>query len=188
MRGGGYGQRVPTIRLATPADVLSLPAIEAAAGEAFRSVGMPDVADSPLPDLEQLNRHAADGRVWVATVDGEVVAYALAVVRDTRAHLEQVSVHPNHAGQRIGADLIDTVGRWACDRGDEQLTLTTFTNVPWNAPYYRTLGFHPLQDAALGPELAAELDEERARFTAPRIAMARPSAAPQARRRGELRY
>ncbi|RLY93769.1 GNAT family N-acetyltransferase [Kocuria tytonicola] len=164
---------MPVIRLAVPADVLGLPAIEAAAGEAFRSIGMPEVADDPLPDVEELIRHASDGRVWVATVSSEVVGYALAVVRDGSAHLEQVSVHPDHAGQRIGADLIDAVTSWARDRGDDRLTLTTFADVPWNAPYYRRLGFHPLPHDTLGPQLAAELSEERMRFTAPRIAMAR---------------
>ncbi|MXN63252.1 GNAT family N-acetyltransferase [Kocuria rhizophila] len=164
---------MPSIRSAVPADVLSLPAIEVAAGEAFRSIGMPEVADDPLPDVEELIRHASDGRVWVATVDNQIVAYALSMVRDESAHLEQVSVHPDHAGQRIGADLIDAVASWARDRGDKRLTLTTFANVPWNAPYYRRLGFQALPDDALGPQLAAELSAERMRFTAPRIAMAR---------------
>ena len=164
---------MPIIRPALPADVLGLPAIEAAAGEAFRTVGMPEIADDPLPDVQQLKRHASDGRVRVATVSNEVVGYALAVVRDGSAHLEQVSVHPDHAGQRIGADLIDAVTSWARDRGDDRLTLTTFADVPWNAPYYRKLGFRALPDDALGPQLAAELSEERMRFTAPRVAMAR---------------
>ena len=164
---------MPIIRPALPADVLGLPAIEAAAGEAFRTVGMPEIADDPLPVVQQLKRHASDGRVWVATVSNEVVGYALAVVRDGSAHLEQVSVHPDHAGQRIGADLIDAVTSWARDRGDDRLTLTTFADVPWNAPYYRRLGFRALPDDALGPQLAAELSAERMRFTAPRIAMAR---------------
>ena len=164
---------MPIIRPALPADVLGLPAIEAAAGEAFRTVGMPEIADDPLPDVQQLKRHASDGRVRVATVSNEVVGYALAVVRDGSAHLEQVSVHPDHAGQHIGADLIDAVTSWARDRGDDRLTLTTFADVPWNAPYYRKLGFRALPDDALGPQLAAELSAERMRFTAPRIAMAR---------------
>ena len=167
------GQGMPSIRSAGPADVISLPAIEAAAGEAFRSIGMPEVADDPLPDVQRLKRHASAGRAWVATVDNQVVAYALAVLRDGSAHLEQVSVHPDHAGQRIGANLIDAVTSWARDRGDDRLTLTTFADVPWNAPYYRKLGFRALPDDALGPQLAAELSEERMRFTAPRVAMAR---------------
>lgn len=169
---------MPTVRLATPADVPNLLAIEAAAGEAFRTIGMPEVADDPLPDPRQISAHVDNGRVWVAEVDGEVVAYALAVLRDERAHLEQVSVHPDHAGHRVGARLIDAVRGWARDRGDEQLTLTTFAEVPWNAPYYQRLGFCPLPDDALGPQLGAELVEERRRFAAARLAMTRPTQEP----------
>ncbi len=161
------------IRPATSGDAVALPGIEAAAGEAFRRIGMAEVADGPLPDTDELAAHAADGRVWIADVDGEIVGYALAVLRDDRAHLEQVSVHPAHAGRRIGARLIDAVLGWAHDRGDRQLTLTTFADVPWNAPYYERLGFRPLPDAALAPQLAAELADERQRFAAPRLAMVR---------------
>ena len=102
------------------------------------------------------------------------------MLRDDRAHLEQVSVHPAHAGRRIGARLIDAVLGWAHDRGDRQLTLTTFADVPWNAPYYERLGFRPLPDAALAPQLAAELADERQRFAAPRLAMVR-STGPRGR-------
>jgi hypothetical protein len=31
--------------------------------------------------------------------------------------------------------------------------LTTFRDVPWNAPYYQRLGFHILRDEELGPGL-----------------------------------
>ena len=153
-------------------------AVEAAAGEAFRTVGMPEVADDPLPDPEALGPHISEGRVWIAEIGGQVVAYALAVLRDDKAHLEQVSVHPDHAGQRIGAALIDVVREWARDRGDHWLTLTTFAEVPWNAPYYRRLGFVAQPEDDLGPQLAAELAEERARFTATRLVMARPTQEP----------
>lgn len=162
------------IRLAETGDVAALPAIEAAAGEAFRGIGMAEVADDPLPETDDLARHVGEGQIWVAEVGGEVAGYALAVLRDGQAHLEQVSVHPDLAGRRIGVQLIAAVRTWARERGDEHLTLTTFTDVPWNAPYYRRLGFRPLRDAELGPELAAEITQERRRFRAPRMAMSLP--------------
>nr|WP_283774595.1 GNAT family N-acetyltransferase [Brachybacterium equifaecis] len=152
-------------------DVQALPAIEAAAGEAFREIGMADVADDPLPDTDDLARHVGEGRIWVAETAGEVAGYALAVLRDGQAHLEQVSVHPDHARTRVGAQLIGAVRTWTLERRDEQLRLTTFTDVPWNAPYYSRLGFRPLPDAELGPELTAEIGEERRPFSAPRTAM-----------------
>lgn len=35
---------------------------------------------------------------------------------------------------------------WAYDHNLTALTLTTFTDVPWNAPYYQRLGFRTLSD------------------------------------------
>lgn len=100
-----------------------------------------------------------------------------AVTLDGRAHLEQVSVNPEHAGRRIGAPLIDEVDRWAHTRGDDVLTLTTFADVPWNAPYDYRLGFRPIDTP--GPELAAALDHEKRRFPGfARLAMARPVRGP----------
>ena len=34
------------------------------------------------------------------------------------------------------------------------VTLTTFRDVPWNAPYYERCGFRTLTEAELTPELA----------------------------------
>jgi hypothetical protein len=42
------------------------------------------------------------------------------------------------------------------------ITLTTFKDVPWNAPLYRHLGFRTLRDDEIGPELRALRDEETA--------------------------
>ena len=43
------------------------------------------------------------------------------------------------------------------------VTLTTFRDVPWNAPYYERLGFRSLSETELTPELA----EVRAREAEP---------------------
>jgi GNAT superfamily N-acetyltransferase len=69
---------------------------------------------------------------------------------DGYAHIEQVSVHPGHSRQGIGRMLIDHVGTWATSRGLAGLTLTTFTEVPWNAPYYARLGFRVVTDLSPG--------------------------------------
>ena len=56
----------------------------------------------------------------------------------------------------------------------DRLTLTTFTDVPWNRPYYERLGFTVLDD--LGPELAALVAHEHEAIPgdAERVAMVRP--------------
>lgn len=138
------------IRLARADEIGALQAIEVAAGRVFATVGMDLVAgDDPLPDAELLG-YQRDGRAWVAT-DGadRAVAYLIAEWVDGNVHVEQVSVHPDAAGRGIGAALIEHVAQWARERGAPALTLTTFTEVAWNAPYYERLGFRPLADAEL---------------------------------------
>ena len=55
------------------------------------------------------------------------------------------------------------------------LTLTTFAEVPWNAPYYARCGFTVLDESAIGPDLRAvrarEADHGLDRW--PRVCMRR---------------
>jgi GNAT superfamily N-acetyltransferase len=90
-------------------------------------------------------------------------------------HVEQVSVHPDHARRGIGAALIEHVAGWAGERGSAALTLTTFADVPWNGPYYERLGFRVLAGADLTPGLRAVRAQEAAHGLDewPRIAMRR---------------
>lgn len=54
------------------------------------------------------------------------------------------------------------VATWAGEAGMPAVTLTTFSDVPWNAPLYRQLGFRVLRDEEIGPGLRAVRDEETA--------------------------
>ncbi len=78
------------------------------------------------------------------------------------AHVEQVSVDPRFAGRRLGWQLLDHVADQARRHGLDAVTLTTFRDVPWNAPYYERCGFRPLADAELGPGLRRVRDDEAA--------------------------
>lgn len=151
------------IRAATPDDVERLQAIEFAAGAAFVHIGMPEIAaDDPLP-ADELERYRAAGRSWVVTDEGDrAVAYLVADVVDDLAHVEQVSVHPDHGRQGIGRRLLDHVAEWARTEGHTAITLTTFRDVPWNAPYYEHCGYRVLPDDERGPELVARMAHEAA--------------------------
>jgi GNAT superfamily N-acetyltransferase len=151
------------IRAATPHDSAALQEIERVAGERFRTVGMPEIADDEPPPLETFAAYAAARRSWVAVGGaGRPVGYLIADVVDGAAHVEQVSVRPDHQGAGVGRALIDEVRAWALASGRAAVTLTTFREVPWNAPLYEHLGFRVLADHELGPELRARRDAETA--------------------------
>jgi GNAT superfamily N-acetyltransferase len=153
-----------TIRPARPSDGVDLQAIERLAGEQFRTVGMDEIADDSPPPLDVLAAYAADGRSWVA-LDGDAdaaVGYAIVDVVDDCAHVEQVSVRPDHQGKGVGRALLDRVRTWAASSGLAGVTLTTFAAVPWNGPLYEHLGFRVLAPAEIGPELRALVAKEAA--------------------------
>ena len=103
------------------------------------------------------------------------VGYLLVDDVDGATHIEQVSVHPSVAGRGIGRALIETAVAHARARGHHRVTLTTFADVPWNAPYYRRLGFDVVPPDDQGPDLrrlrAHEASIGLDRW--PRVAMAR---------------
>ena len=129
------------IRRAETADFARLREIEVLAGAAFAEVGMPEIAGHAPPSDEVLGHFTRAARAWVHLADGAVGAYLLARVIDGCAHVEQVSVDPRLRGRGLGRALIDHLAGWARERGMPALTLTTFRDVPWNAPYYRRIGF-----------------------------------------------
>ncbi len=164
------------IRAARIDELAHLQAVERAAGEAFRDVGMGEIADEPPLSLDQLAVFAEAGRAWVRADPGDpACAYLVASHIEGALHIEQVSVHPDRASWGIGRTLIEHAAAWAATHGCDVVTLTTFVDVPWNAPYYRRLGFRPVPDdrwpwlrRLREREAAAGLDRW------PRIAMARP--------------
>jgi GNAT superfamily N-acetyltransferase len=127
--------------------------------------------------VAELAVYQEEGRAWVSVDDGDrPVAYLVAEVVDGHAHVEQVSVRPSHARRGLGSALIETLAEWARERGLAALTLTTFSAVPWNAPYYERLRFRVLEEAEIGAGLREIRRAEAARGLDawPRVAMIRP--------------
>ncbi|MFJ6609447.1 GNAT family N-acetyltransferase [Streptomyces sp. NPDC091289] len=183
------------IRSARRSDLPLLQDIERAAGEPFRALGMAFVADDDPPPLDLLEGYRQAGRCWVATdplsaTGDRPLGYVLADPVDDALHIEQVSVDPSAARRGIGRALIAHLAARAAARGMSALTLTTFTDVPWNAPYYARIGFRILPEAELTDGLRAIRAEEAQhgldrwprvcmrRELAPASSAARPSDAP----------
>lgn len=151
------------IRPAAPGDLEALREVERAAGRCFRDIGMPEIADDdPLPTdvLAEYQRH---GRAWVAVDTADhVVAYLISDLVDDNVHIEQVSVHPDHSHRGVGRSLIEVAAAQAAATDVRALTLTTFRDVAWNAPYYSRCGFRVLDESEWTPGLRAIRDREAA--------------------------
>jgi GNAT superfamily N-acetyltransferase len=164
-----------TIRLAELAERAQLREIELAAGRLFAGVGLEDVSNHEPETLDGLARYIDAGRAWVIADDDVTAGYALVTVVDGLAHLEQISVRPEFGRRGLGAELLEYVCEWARQQQFTAITLTTFVDVAWNAPFYASHGFDRLDDADMGPGLRTIRAEETAHGLDParRIGMRR---------------
>ena len=170
------------IRAAGESDLAVMQDIERAAGCWFREIGMPEIAEDEPLSLEELARNRQDGRAWVAVDAGDVpVAYLIADVVDGCLHIEQVSVHPRAARCGIGGMVLEHAAACAVAGGIGALTLTTFAEVPWNAPYYARCGFRVLDDSDLSAGMRAVKHREIAQglYRWPRVCMRRDLGIPR---------
>lgn len=123
---------------------------------------MTEIADDePLP-VPVLAEYVAAGRAWVAVSGGSVAGYLVADLVDGDVHIEQVSVHPRYGRRGVGRMLIEEVVRYAARTGAGGVTLTTFVDVAWNAPYYRRCGFEVVAEGEVGAGLRAVREHEAA--------------------------
>ena len=152
-----------SIRWARHAELARLQQVEMAAGERFRAEGLASVADAPGLPLAALAAARRLGQLFVAEAQGKLAGFCLVQELDGEGHLVELSVVPECGGQGIGSELLAYACVWAKDAGFQSMTLATFRDVPFNAPFYARRGFVPIAPEDEGPGLCRKRDEERAR-------------------------
>jgi GNAT superfamily N-acetyltransferase len=153
-------------RWAEASELPALVAVELAADGLFEQVGI--VFPPGTTMVEEVEDPAT------VLVEGDPPAgFALIGWVDGNLHLDQLAVHPSRMRQGIGGRLVTAVRDHAAAAGAPAVTLTTFRDVPWNAPWYERHGFTVLPEAEWGPELKALVRHERdlGIEVAPRVAM-----------------
>lgn len=164
------------IRIARRSEIETLRSIEKMAATRLLGTALAWVAGDDPTDAAAFAERIDDGRCLVATRDDAPVAFVIYSAIDGAAYIEELDVLPDHAGHRLGAWLIDAVATQAAERGLPALTLSTFRDVPWNAPYYRRLGFADIAMTDLTPGLAEirAHHREKGLVDALRVFMRRP--------------
>ncbi|MEN0079122.1 MAG: GNAT family N-acetyltransferase, partial [Pseudomonadota bacterium] len=79
----------------------------------------------------------------------EPVGFTLTSLRGGALYLDQISVHPGHGQKGLGRALMERVFEDARQRRFKYIILSTFRDVAWNGPFYRSLGFHELKRGEL---------------------------------------
>lgn len=161
------------VRHAVAADLPALGAIERDAGELYRSVGYDFCADGPVTGDDELRETLAQGAVLVAEHTGRLGGFALIQRLDSRAYLAELSVARACQKRGIGRRLIARAECWARAQGLAEMTLTTFRDVPWNAPFYARSDYQAFAPDATHPGLRAIQARQAAAGIAkrPRVAM-----------------
>ena len=142
------------IRRGEMEDIPWLQPIERAATGRFRGhpAFAPFWAQEFSPEL--FARHVKNRTLWVATIDDSPpLGMAFTSEIDGIAHLEEIDVHPDISGKGVGSELLEAVCSIARVSGYAAITLSTLTDVPWNAPFYAKRGFRILAPEELTPGL-----------------------------------
>jgi GNAT superfamily N-acetyltransferase len=111
------------------------------------------------------------GLLWIALVNDSLAGFAACEACDDTLHLHELSVHRDAQGHGLGRALIAAAVAEARRRGLRAVTLTTFREIPWNAPFYERVGFAQIVGADLDARLAAILKREARRGLSGRCAM-----------------
>lgn len=128
------------IRFAAPTDYVTIEQIENAADQLLIERLAPHKwVPAPSPG----SRAADPGYILVAeeTERSSVIAFAHVIETDQIAHLEQLSVLPEQGRRGHGRALVEAAKDEARRRGYNSISLRTYAQIPWNAPFYARAGF-----------------------------------------------
>lgn len=129
-------------------EIKLLPQVENAADARYRRVGLDLVIAMPPASLASLEAGWREHRLWVAVSRcNRPVGFALMKFPGGAAWLDQLSVLDRWQGRGFGAALIDRTAAAARARGFDTLYLSTYRDVPWNAPFYAKRGFEEVPRA-----------------------------------------
>ncbi|EMN4128280.1 GNAT family N-acetyltransferase [Providencia vermicola] len=150
------------IRQAVPSDANKLPEIERSAAQLFRDHHQYAwiAADDVQSEQDHLT-HIQQNMEWVAVNDDDQpIGFINAEKLTDSLHINEVSVCQSWQGKGVGRKLILHVLNYALQQQFASVSLTTFRDVPWNAPYYQRLGFSLIETSELNSELKAILAQE----------------------------
>lgn len=129
-----------SVRQATAADLLLLQAIEDEADALFASIFS---IGEWRPAPSGIERSRQRGYILVASERPGLDPFGFAHVLESIGgdHLEQLSVRPALMRRGHGRALVEAVKGESRRRGRKRVTLRTYADVPWNAPFYSSCGF-----------------------------------------------
>ena len=146
-------------------DIPALISVDKAASALFAPTGLleREALGDHVP-TEVFEVEIPGGNVFVArNQHGWPVGFALVRLRGSGLYLDQVSVHPDHGQMGIGRALVIRVLTEAEARKLPHVSLSTFRDLPWNGPFYSSMGFKEIAPERLEPYMK-EIEEAQRPF------------------------
>ena len=152
-----------SITAAEQEDIPALIAVDKAASTLFEPTGLlqPEALADHVP-AHVFETEIAAGNVFVARNQHNwAVGFALIGLRGNGLYLDQVSVNPDYGRKGIGRSLVIRVLTEAEIRKLPHVSLSTFKTVPWNGPFYASMGFREIPHEKLEPYMLEIEDAQR---------------------------
>jgi GNAT superfamily N-acetyltransferase len=152
-------------RRAKQSDVLHFPDIEHSAARAFLAFSeLAWLAEASSKSKTDHRRLVDAGTTWIVAGPSDAPVGFLSGERIGlfTLHIWELSVRHDAQRQGLGRALFRELFCWSAQNNLSELTLTTFRDVPWNAPFYERLGFKILKEGDLSMELNTILKKETA--------------------------
>jgi len=152
---------IPSIVIRAPvkSELLLLPNIESLADALYSSNRFP--GGMGVSSAEELEASLMLQIIFVAEIENEIVGFATCRELGDWVHLQQISVIPDEGKKGIGTLLLKKVIEQASFKKYPAITLTTFGDVRWNAPFYKKWGFVEVTDYTSYPELRQIHESEK---------------------------
>lgn len=148
-----------SIRLSRSGDATAFTEVETEAAQLL--VAEPSLAGIPVPpsrSADEYREMIAQRHCLSAVAGDEVVGFAATRRHGRELHLHELSVGSDFQRKGIGATLLRGLKIDAHNAGIRAITLHTYRDVPWNAPFYARHGWRAIEDLSAHPRLAAGQD------------------------------
>ena len=131
-----------SLRLARSEDAGAFHRVEEDAADLLRSA--PELANTairPSRSEQDYARLIRRGHCLSAIAGDEIIGFAAAAPEGRELHLHELSVTRSWQRRRVGATLLAARAIDARNSGFRAITLSTFRDFAWNAPFYAAHGF-----------------------------------------------
>ena len=148
-----------SLRLARPEDADAFHRVEEDAAKLL--VNEPSLEGIPVPpsrSADEYREMIRQRHCLTACAEDEVIGFAAVRRIGREVHLHELSVATAFQNKRIGATLLGALKIDCRNAGIRAITLHTYRDIPWNAPFYERHGFVIIEDLDAYPRLAKGQD------------------------------